>query len=370
MDYLKESYTDFTLPKTELRGIYRGVVEDNKDPDRAGRCRIRVFGVHTYTNTSKKLHEGVPTEHLVWAQPACPIFGGISKVGIYGVPCQGAHVFLFFEAGNIMQPRYFATAPGMPQQMGNKNFGFFDPDEVFPTRIMDPDWNSCDPTREYTDIFIIEDKGGNKLVFDSTPGNEHIYIENGGSKRAFTTYKQGSVSTQSGSGTSENSTGSQKTNVSGDSVYVVTGENKVSSGTQLNSVLGDKKEIISGASDTSVSKIENRSSGGLSWQVEGESDIMTGDKASYVSDGKMLVKSNSGDVKLEATLKNIEMMAIAGKIGSTSLSIDMMATTTATIKGLITSTFGGGIITKVDGVLTTVSGSAIVQITGGIIMIG
>jgi hypothetical protein len=31
----------------KLYGIYRGVVEENNDPKKRGRCRIRVWGLHT-----------------------------------------------------------------------------------------------------------------------------------------------------------------------------------------------------------------------------------------------------------------------------------------------------------------------------------
>jgi hypothetical protein len=44
-------------------GIYRGVVEDNKDPDKRGRCKIRVFGIHDKINTESK-YEGIPTNKL------------------------------------------------------------------------------------------------------------------------------------------------------------------------------------------------------------------------------------------------------------------------------------------------------------------
>ena len=89
-----------SLPENRLYGIFRGVVENNIDPKKAGRCQIRIFGVHT-DNKEVDLLDSVPTKNLIWAQPCTPIFGGISGVGIYGVPCQGAHVFLFFENGNI-----------------------------------------------------------------------------------------------------------------------------------------------------------------------------------------------------------------------------------------------------------------------------
>ena len=49
---------------TKLLGIYRGVVEDNKsDPSKAGRVKIRVFGVHSPIKVKTKT-EGLPTAEL------------------------------------------------------------------------------------------------------------------------------------------------------------------------------------------------------------------------------------------------------------------------------------------------------------------
>jgi hypothetical protein len=68
----------------KLHGIYRGVVEDNSsDPFGAGRCKIRIFGIHT---PEKELDEreqyGIPTEELPWAEPAGPVAeGGVSGAG-------------------------------------------------------------------------------------------------------------------------------------------------------------------------------------------------------------------------------------------------------------------------------------------------
>lgn len=47
----------------KLTSIYRGIVESIEDPINMGRCRIRVFGVHTPKVVQTEC-EGVPTEHL------------------------------------------------------------------------------------------------------------------------------------------------------------------------------------------------------------------------------------------------------------------------------------------------------------------
>lgn len=115
---LRSKLSDYSN-STNLYGIYRGVVEDRNDPRKLGRCKVRILGVHTELKIKTKT-EGIPTNELPWAEPANGLFeGSISGFGIWSVPLQGSHVFVFFENGNILNPRYFATAPGLPV---NKQF--------------------------------------------------------------------------------------------------------------------------------------------------------------------------------------------------------------------------------------------------------
>lgn len=122
-------------------GIYRGVVEDNEDPLKCGRCRVRVFGIHT-EQIKKDLYEGIPTNELPWSEPALGISeGSVSGFGLWSVPLQGSHVFVFFEGGHIMQPRYFASVPGIPSNAPNTEEGFNDPDGIYPNTT------STEPTK-------------------------------------------------------------------------------------------------------------------------------------------------------------------------------------------------------------------------------
>lgn len=76
-----------------------GVVEDRMDPEKLGRCRVRIFGYHT---ESKEL---LPTKDLPWAIPIQPITSaatsglGSSPLG----PVHGTWVIGFFLDGDDMQ---------------------------------------------------------------------------------------------------------------------------------------------------------------------------------------------------------------------------------------------------------------------------
>lgn len=79
---LKNQPADLQVESDKLNGFFRGVVENNNDPEKAGRVRVRIFGLHT----EKKLKtetEGIPTEELPWAEPCFPIVeGSVSGFGM------------------------------------------------------------------------------------------------------------------------------------------------------------------------------------------------------------------------------------------------------------------------------------------------
>lgn len=151
----------FQTKKKDFNGIYRGVVEDNNDPEMLGRCRVRVWGVHTEVKDADEL-EGIPTENLPWSEPCLGLVeGSVSGNGLFSVPLQGSHVFLFFEGGNWQSPRYFATAPGQPSEVPDTTQGFNDPSGKYPRvdRLGEPDWHRL--ARGESAGTIVEHKNAN-----------------------------------------------------------------------------------------------------------------------------------------------------------------------------------------------------------------
>ena len=91
---------------------WMGVVEDRDDPEKLGRCKVRIFGLHT-ENVGL-----LPTDDLPWAVPMQPITSaatsgvGSTPVGI--VP--GAWVVGFFMDGaECQQPVIMGTIAGKPK---------------------------------------------------------------------------------------------------------------------------------------------------------------------------------------------------------------------------------------------------------------
>lgn len=119
--------------------LYKGVIEDNKDPEKLGRVRVRVFNIHNYNKID------VPTEDLPWATISVPnIFGGLHQgIGVSSILQQGTWVKLFFEDILNNFPVIFSIIPGIHTEVDTVDIGFTDPDKVYPLedRLKEADIN-------------------------------------------------------------------------------------------------------------------------------------------------------------------------------------------------------------------------------------
>lgn len=97
---MSEETTDITT--NPFYGNYRGLVVDNLDPAGLGRIKVKVY----------PMFKGIEDPFLLpWAVPAMSLFAGAGVgYGSFAVPAVDSFVFVFFEAGNIHQPVYFAEA--------------------------------------------------------------------------------------------------------------------------------------------------------------------------------------------------------------------------------------------------------------------
>ena len=101
-----------------------GVVEDRDDPSELGRVRVRCVGFHTEDKTR------IPTEGLPWAHVMHPVtdpsMSGMGQTPSFLV--EGTWVVGFFrDAEEKQQPIVMGTLPGVPEDLGNPNIGFNDP---------------------------------------------------------------------------------------------------------------------------------------------------------------------------------------------------------------------------------------------------
>lgn len=84
-------------------GKYRGFVVDNADPERRGRCRLRVPSV-------------LGDETTVWALP-CVAYGGGRGFGVVAVPPADALVVVEFLEGDLSSPMWTGTFWRTPSEV-------------------------------------------------------------------------------------------------------------------------------------------------------------------------------------------------------------------------------------------------------------
>jgi len=94
--------------------IWTGVVEDTDDPLHLGRCKVRIFGVHTDLLTA------VPTKDLPWAMPLNSV-----NTRSFATPLEGDYVMGFFQDGISSQvPIILGITPSIPAKIVNTTRGF------------------------------------------------------------------------------------------------------------------------------------------------------------------------------------------------------------------------------------------------------
>ncbi len=104
-----------------------GVVEDNNDPDKLGRVKVRSYGFHTKDLTD------IPTDSLPWASVMSPTNDtSMQGIGKFSKIVNGTWVVGFYmDAAEMQNPIVMGTLKGKPSYK-DKRFGFSDPNDVYP----------------------------------------------------------------------------------------------------------------------------------------------------------------------------------------------------------------------------------------------
>lgn len=147
--------------------FYRGIVEDNNDPSKIGRVKVRIFGIHD--------DAGVNTSDLPWAEVAGGTeFGLVSGVGISSVLRKGTMVWVFFKEDDSNYPVVFATSKGNNTSADPYSGVFKDPDGIYPKRM----GSDIHPNAQgsYTALATLETACGHLIELDDTEGNERVKV--------------------------------------------------------------------------------------------------------------------------------------------------------------------------------------------------
>lgn len=186
--------------------FYRAVVEDYNDPEKMGRVKVRVVGLHTWDTGE------VPTNTLPWAEVITDnMFGMNAGVGTSAIPLQGTWCWVFFDNDDYNYPVIFGLITG--KAVKPEGDGFKDPDGKYPfqDRCDEPDmhrlcrveklsetinqkqkdnqdkendgeFDSGDieyeekhESAKYPDNTVQETATGHHFVVDDTEGNERVF---------------------------------------------------------------------------------------------------------------------------------------------------------------------------------------------------
>ena len=142
-----------------------GVVEDRHDPEKLGRLRVRCLGIHT----SNK--DAIATADLPWASVALPTTAsGISGLGQSpSFIVEGSWVWGYFRDDLLQEVVVVGTLPGKPNELGDPDSGFYDPNRretedtedpnykisVYPRNKDEPDTNRLavnDPNKKHISL--------------------------------------------------------------------------------------------------------------------------------------------------------------------------------------------------------------------------
>lgn len=119
-------------------GKHRGIVTDNKDPQKRGRLKLRIPSVLSDQDSD-------------WALPCLP-YGGANQQGMFMVPEVEAQVWVEFEEGDIHRPIWVGT--------------FWQQESDVPE----------DAAREEPTTRLLQTKSGHILQFDDEEGEEQFRL--------------------------------------------------------------------------------------------------------------------------------------------------------------------------------------------------
>lgn len=326
--------------KTNFPNIYIGVVEEDNDPNKAGRVRVRVLGLHSENRKQSDI-DGIPIDELPWAIPALPAFeGGTSGLGIFSVPVKGSWVALFMIGGDHNYPVYFANIAAYPKSKPDSGKGFSDPSGKYPTKIGEPDWNSNarnagdlikttkdgkvqtgvsqyksgswdEPNSPYAAVYpnnnVIECRNkGIVIEMDSTPGAERYHIYHKATGNYFEIGPDGQTVYKSYGNNFE-------INIQGKNIFVKENSNI--------HVEEDFDQRVVGDSNTQVEGNRDETIGGNSlYNVDGKDGIIVGGDRSEDITGTETRKVG-GDVT--ETLSGKLTVTVTGKISVKGTNIDL-----------------------------------------------
>lgn len=151
--------------------FYRGIVVENKDPQRRGRIKVRIPQIYGVNPTEQYF---VATSSIPWAN--CAISPAGNDSGTFLPPNIGDTVFVTFEAGKQNYPIYFGGifTSRINDEVDNKGIGSTDIFENEILQVTEDDLPS--EIQSGTERIIYKSLKGAVIMIDDKDGNESIKI--------------------------------------------------------------------------------------------------------------------------------------------------------------------------------------------------
>ena len=281
---------DLLQPK--VHNHYFGVVEDIDDPDKLGRVKVRIIGIHSELKTDIK------TEDLWWSYVVTPATSpAISGLGNSPFLVQGSNVLCISIDPNEQHFLVIGSIPTMALEDTRINSkGFKDPSRVYPRNPGTPDLNMR--ARGQFPIIDPKSKGvlePERIVFPEYPNNHVFETKKGHIKEYDDSDMAPRIHEKHSSGTyyEIGPGGSKVTKVVADNYTLVMGNDTLEVWGSVNIVAnGNINLACSGDLDANVD-------GNITVNGEGHTSIKLG--------GFLNIKAGS-DIKIEA-LDDITLVA-------------------------------------------------------------
>lgn len=210
--------------------IYKGVVEDNNDPKKIGRVKVRIFGVHSEFNENSDKSNNIGTKYLPWAEVMGDNqFGLISGVGKSSILRKGTWVWVILQDDIPEKPLVLGTMYGTNTKKTkySSGDGFCDPDNIYPldSRVGYSDMHPLSQSR-YTTLATLETASGHLIELDDTPGDERIKVTHK-TGSYFLIDKEGNIIVNGVKNMQYDIVGNMTVNVGGNSTWTTSGNTNI-----------------------------------------------------------------------------------------------------------------------------------------------